>query len=295
MKVHTRQDYMQRIDRVVALLQVAVEQGGQLPELAQLAAAAHFSPFHFHRVYRALTGETLGQTVARLRLLRALHLLAEPESRVTEAALAVGYETPQAFARAFRQAFDATPSDMRGQRERLGEAIQRLRQPPAERDARVAELKVEVVSVEPFRVVATRYIGDPRHLDQVYAGLFEWATERSLLERLDGIYGVPHDDPRDVPPEQCLFDCGLAFSGTAVRADGVLQSLQLGGGSWARCRHVGPYDDLFDITDRLIAGWLTDSGYVLRDELPFRHFLDDPEETPEAVLRADIYLPVAPC
>jgi AraC family transcriptional regulator len=99
MKAHTRQDYMQRIDRVLALLQAAVEQGGELPELAHLAAAAHLSPFHFHRIYRALAGESLGQTVTRRRLLRALLLLAEPEVRVTEAALAVGYETLQAFAR----------------------------------------------------------------------------------------------------------------------------------------------------------------------------------------------------
>jgi AraC family transcriptional regulator len=183
---------------------------------------------------------------------------------------------------------------MRGQRERLGEAIQRLRQPRAERNAMAAELRVEVVSVEPFRVVATRYVGNPRELDQVYAGLFEWAAERSLLERLDGIFGVPHGDPRDVLPEQCAFDGGLAFSGEDVRVDGALQSLQLGGGTWARLRHVGSCDDLYEVTDRLIAGWLPDSGYMLRDELPFRHFLDDPEETPEAVLRADIYLPVAP-
>jgi AraC family transcriptional regulator len=292
MKAHTRQDYMQRIDRVVALLQTAVEQGGELPELARLAAAAHLSPFHFHRIYRALAGETLGQTVARLRLLRALHLLAEPESRVTEAALAVGYETPQAFARAFRQAFDATPSDMRGQRERLAEQIQRLRQPPAGRAVESSALKVEVVSVEPFRVVATRYIGDPRDLDQVYSGLFAWAAERSLLERIAGIYGVPRDDPREMPPAQCAFDCALAFSGGDVRVDDGLQSVLLGGGTWARWRYVGSYDALYEATDSLIAGWLPDSGYLLRDELPFRHFLDDPEETPEAVLRTDIYLPV---
>jgi len=79
MKANTRQDYLRRIDLAVALLQSSVEQGGELPELSRLAAAAHLSPFHFHRVYRALAGETVGQTVARLRLLRALHLLVDPK------------------------------------------------------------------------------------------------------------------------------------------------------------------------------------------------------------------------
>lgn len=294
MKAHTRQDYLQRIDRVVAALQSAVEQGGEMPELAQLAAVAHLSPFHFHRIYRALSGETLGQTMARLRLLRALQMLAEPDGRVTEAALAIGYETPQAFARAFRQAFDTTPSELRGQRDRLDAAMDRLRRPVRYDEASEPALTVEVVSVEPFRVVATRYTGDHRDLDQAYWRLFEWAAEHSLLERLLGIYGVPLDEA-DAMPDEGPFDCALAFDGNDVPTDAGTRVLQLGGALWARWRHVGAYDHLGLLTDRLIAGWLPDSGYMLRDELPFRHFLDDPEDVPEGVLRADIYLPVAPC
>lgn len=294
MKANTRHDYLRRIDRVVRLLQEAVEQGGELPELPRLAMAAQLSPFHFHRIYRALAGETVGQTVARLRLLRALQLLAAPTGRVTETALAVGYETPQAFARAFRQAFDATPSDMRAQHARLAREIERLRRPAGGPAAGTAAVQVEVVSVEPFRVMAMRYVGDFAALDQAYGRLFAWAAEHGLLERLSGIYGVPYDDPRDTPPSRCAFDCGLAFPDDgAWPSDGLVRPLWLGGGEWARSRHVGSYDDLDGETDRLLAGWLPGSGYVLRDELPFRHFLDDPEEVPEALLRADVYLPVA--
>lgn len=294
MKANTRQDYLQRIDRVVAALQGAVEQGGELPELARLAAVAHLSPFHFHRIYRALSGETVGQTVARLRLLRALQLLAEPSERVTETALAVGYETPQAFARAFRQAFDASPSEWRGQHERLQEAMQRLRSPAIAGDAGAVAMRVEVVSVEPFRVVATRYDGDYRDLDKAYGRLFEWAAAHALLERMAGIYGVAHDGGPDASYDRGAFDCALAFHGGDVATDGYTFPLQLGGGLWARWRHVGSYDHLGAQTDRLVAAWLPGSGYVLRDEAPFRHFLDDPEDVPEAALRADVYLPIAP-
>lgn len=294
MKANTRRDYLQRIDRVVAVLQAAVEQGGDLPELAHLAAVAHLSPFHFHRIYRALSGETVGQTVARLRLLRALQLLQAPAGRVTDAALAVGYETPQAFARAFRQAFDATPSELRGQQARLDEAMARLRQPAA-RETATPALAVEVVSVEPFRLVAMRYDGDYRELDEAYERLYGWAADHGLLARLAGIYGVPHDGEGEGAANQGLFDCALAFDGEYVAIDGDVQALQLGGGLWARGRHVGSYDDLSAWTDHLIAHWLPGSGYVLRDERPFRHFLDDPEQTPETRLRADVYLPVTPC
>lgn len=48
MKSQTRNRYVQRIDRAVALLEQAVNAGAELPEPARLAEAAHLSPFHFH-------------------------------------------------------------------------------------------------------------------------------------------------------------------------------------------------------------------------------------------------------
>ncbi|MGH8080852.1 MAG: helix-turn-helix domain-containing protein, partial [Lysobacter sp.] len=96
-KPGTRHAHQRRIERAVALIEQALVRGEEPPELGRLAEAAAFSPFHFHRVYRAMTGETTGQTVARLRLLQGLRLLASAERSVTDAALAVGYQTPQAF------------------------------------------------------------------------------------------------------------------------------------------------------------------------------------------------------
>ncbi|WP_019463498.1 AraC family transcriptional regulator, partial [Dyella japonica] len=198
-------------------------------------------------------------------------------------------------ARVFRQAFDATPSELRGKQALLQAAMQRLRGPAPRDDAGEPALRVEVVSVEPFRVVATRYVGDHRDLDQAYGRLFAWAADHGLLERMRSLYGVPHDGGPDAALDEGAFDCALAFEGGDVAADGDTFALQLGGGLWARWRHVGSYDRLGVLTDRLIARWLPDSGYQLRDALPFRQFMDDPEVVPEAALRADIYLPVAPC
>ena len=292
MKSRTLNDYLRRIDRVVALLQQAVANDAELPDLAELGQAAQLSPFHFHRVYRALTGETIGRTVARLRLLRALQLLSDPARAVTDAALAVGYETPQAFARAFRQAFGASPSELRVQPARLAGELARLSRAPLDEAVPPSPLQVEVLSLEPFALVATRNTGDSADLVVAYEALFGWAAKHGLIEHIAGIYGVPQQDPRDTPPAECEFDCALAFSAEATAGDGTVP-LTLGGGLWARLRHVGPYAGLEPATDALLAEWLPHSGYALRDEPLFHHYLDDPEQTPEAVLRTDIYLPVA--
>lgn len=293
LKAGTREAHQRRIDRAVALIEQAIARGEEPPELHRLAEAAAFSPFHFHRVYRAMTGETTGQTVARLRLLQGLRLLASAERSVTEAALAVGYQTPQAFTRAFRQSVGGTPSELRAEPERLWREIERLSLPAASESDESPPLRVEVVSVDPFQVLALRVTGAYPEQNQGFGRLFGWAAERGLLDSLSGLFGVPWDDRRDVPPQACAFDCMIAL-GAALPLDvgDGLHTMRLGGGRYARVRHVGAFDGLEALTDALLARWLPDSGESLRDAPLHHEYLDDPDEVPQALLRTDIYLPL---
>jgi AraC family transcriptional regulator len=98
-----RREYEGRVNRVVDHI------GGHLGEelsLAALARVAAFSPFHFHRVFRAVTGETLFGFIQRLRLERSASvLLAVPDRSVLEVALDHGFASAATFARAFRARF----------------------------------------------------------------------------------------------------------------------------------------------------------------------------------------------
>ena len=113
MKPTSQSDYTKRIERVIAAVADSLEHDRDLPSTATLASVANFSPFHFMRVYRALAGESLGTTVQRLRLARAAHLLAASAAPISEVSGRVGFETPQAFARAFREHFGVAPSEAR--------------------------------------------------------------------------------------------------------------------------------------------------------------------------------------
>lgn len=291
-RADTRAGYRRRIERAVALIEHAIAQGEEPPELVRLAEAAAFSPFHFHRVYRAMTGETSGQTVARLRLLQSLRLLAGEGRSITETALAVGYQTPQAFSRAFRQGLGGTPSELRAEPERLRREIARLAQPPGSAAA-AAPLRVEVVEVDPFQVLALRVTGGYPQQNHGYVRLFGWAAEHGRMEQLSGLFGVPWDDRRDVAAADCAFDCMIALSAPFEPEGGGFRRMTMGGGRYARLRHVGVFDGLEASTDALLAQWLPDSGERLRDAPLHHEYLDDPDETPEALLRTDVYLPLA--
>jgi AraC family transcriptional regulator len=279
------------IDRVIAHLQDCLRTGQPLPDLDALAAIAHQSPFHFHRLYRALTGETPGRTVARLRLLRALQLLAQADSRVTEVALEVGYESSQALARACRQALAATPSALRDDALLRAHWQQQLSLPAGDSADDSAPLQVRVTTLEPFDVVVLRTRGAFDDLDQAFGQVYAWAAEQGIAGQLEALVGIALNDHRDVPADACEFDCGMGF-GRALTASAPLRSLRLGGGEHAVLRHVGSYAGLEAATDALLRQWLGDSGHALRDAPLYYHYLDDPEVVPEAILRADICVPL---
>src|SRR5437879_9026523 len=83
-------------------------------DLDALARVANFSPFHFHRLFTAWFGETLGEYVRRRRLeVAAQRLIAQPRLPILQVALSVGFASTEAFARAFKTRFAATPTAWR--------------------------------------------------------------------------------------------------------------------------------------------------------------------------------------
>jgi AraC family transcriptional regulator len=85
-------------------------------DLGTLAEVAHFSPFHFHRLFAAWMGETLGDYLRRRKIeVAAMRLVAQPRVPVLHIALSVGFGSAEAFARAFRARFGCSPTFWRTQ------------------------------------------------------------------------------------------------------------------------------------------------------------------------------------
>jgi AraC family transcriptional regulator len=152
-------------------------------------------------------------------------------------------------------------------------------------------LIIEVVSVDPIRVLALRNVGAYAELNRTYARLFELVLAQVSPEALAGIYGVPHDDPMSAPPGYLRFDAGLAV-GSEGQPEGELKELELGSGSYARIRHVGDYDKVHETIDAAYAATVISLDRALDARPMFIHYLHDPEETPEPDLEADVYVPL---
>src|ERR1700741_194297 len=109
-KMQAKNEYVQRIDRVIDYLRRNLHRPVKLPELAHVAC---LSEFHFHRIFRAVSGETLNNFTNRLRLEKAARLLRYSEQSLTDIALDCGFSSSATFSRAFRSGYDTSPSQFR--------------------------------------------------------------------------------------------------------------------------------------------------------------------------------------
>jgi AraC family transcriptional regulator len=284
MKPTQRIRYAQRIEKVVRFLESSTLEA--TPNLAELAAIANLSEFHFHRVYRVMTGEPLGETIRRIRLARSLQALGHG-SPVATAAVDSGYSTAQAYARAMRAQTGQSPTDAQTRLSATAEQLRHARE--ANTSAPAVAVAVEIVSIAPFRVLAVRNTGAYAELNSTYSKLFELVLSELAPENILGIYCIQLDDPRFTPVDQCRAICALdvgAHSNTA------LESLEMGGRRYARLQHFGNYDLISDSVDRLYAYVIAELDQDLSDAPLYIHYLDDPEFVEESKLRSDLYLPL---
>lgn len=285
--------YLARMRAVLAHIDTHMEDALDVDQLAEVAA---FSKYHFHRQFTLLFGMNVGRYVQLLRLKRAAHQLAyRDDARITDIALACGYEGPEAFARAFRKQAGQSPSAFRATPEWTPWAtdLQALRALRSQHmPAQPQPQSVEIVERDAVPVALIEHRGDPARLGETIRTFIAWRREHRLHPSVSATYNVIYDNPDDVAPDAFRMDlCAATREPIAPNAAGVMAKT-LAGGRYAALRHTGSDDTLGQSIAYLYADWLPASGEELRDApLLFqrvRFYPDVPEH--EAV--TDVLLPL---
>jgi AraC family transcriptional regulator len=108
---YLREEYTSRVNRVIDYIEANISKDLSLGELAEVA---HFSTFHFHRIFRAMVDETLNDFIKRIRVEKAAtKLVLNPKKSVTEIAFECGFSGSSAFARSFRETYGMCASSWR--------------------------------------------------------------------------------------------------------------------------------------------------------------------------------------
>ncbi len=282
----SRSEYASRMHRVLAHIDAHLD----APlDLVSLAEVAHFSAFHFHRLFSAWMGETLGDYLRRRRVeVAAMRLVAQPRTRILNIALSVGFGSAEAFTRAFKNRFGCSPTAWREQQSaqrransnwgqdhsKQGQALEAAFVEHSDSRNLNSEITMNVTLIDrqPATVAYLRHLGPygasiARFWQETYV---PWAVTNRLGAD-HARYGISHDDPSITAPEQCRYDACAEVAPDFYATGGALKT-SIPGGKYAVLNFMGTAQQVGAAWAALLRDWLPSSGLQLDARPCFEYY-----------------------
>lgn len=271
--------YRERIDRVIDYARAHLDRPVSLDELA---GVAFFSSYYFHRIFTAITGETVNFFTNRLRLEKAARLLKYSGDSLTEIALECGFSSSSVFSRSFKQYFGITPRAYRKsgviEKSKIRKElfpIQEYILPMSAEELRAA-FPVRVEEFPERRVAFIRVQGayEEDRVLKAFGRMADWARERELFAT-ETIFGMSLDDPMVTPRDQYRYEVCLTIpEDFQVEADPEISVMRIRECKYAVTRVSGDLKLVATATSYLFTGWLIDSPYEPEHLHALEIFLD---------------------
>ena len=275
-------DYRARLERVRNHIRANLDSPLNLDELADIAC---LSRFHWHRTYRGLTGETVWQTVRRLRLHRAASDLVNGSAPIEAIAARSGYTNARAFSQAFKTDFGLPPI-----RYRAEGGHRRYDNPEWQETDIMYDVRIE----EKPQVTIAGLIHTGSYID-VGATFDRFGSElavRGGWEKSDGMAAAYFTDPDITPPEQLRSLAGMALKQGAMPPAGF-ETCELPAGRYAVLTHKGPYAELAKAYQWLFGSWLAASGETAGPAPAVERYLNTPLDAAPTELLTEIHMQLA--
>jgi len=304
-----RREYEKRVNRVIDHLRTHKSED---LSVESLAAVAGFSPFHFHRVFKSMTGENLMEHIQRTRLEAAATALgARPHADILEIALDHGFRSASAFARAFKERFGMTASAWRAagppasnEREtesKLGQAKSTRGKASARAKSQPVLMKedrmnVKVQTLPSYRVAYLRTVGPygpGLHIPLLWERLSRWAAARDLWNADKICLGISLDNPKVTDPARCRYDAAIVIP-DGFKADGDVNVTEVAGGKYATLAFRGTAEEIGAYYDHLFGAWLPTSGYQPDDRFIFELHRGEMFDEKTCQILCEICVPVRP-
>jgi len=287
--------------------------------LAELAAEANFSKFHFHRIFQGITGETPFQFLTRIRLEKAATMIStNPNDSITEIAFKCGFTDISVFSRNFKKHFKVSASQWRNEsydRSNSGHLNSNLSQQESKNQQsetgssmyfspRTNTLKwrtnmklnqsIEVKEFQPFTVAYLRYTGPYKGNENLFESLwnklFKWAGPRDLIGKDVKSLIIYHDDPNVTEEDKLRLSVCISVA-PDTKVDGEFGKMDIEGGKYAVARFTVTAEEFEQAWEWVYGEWLPSSGYQPDDKPCFEMCQEEPRNGKYV---ADICIPVKP-
>ncbi|QHQ62016.1 helix-turn-helix domain-containing protein [Anaerocolumna sedimenticola] len=300
-----KEEYIRRIHKVQDYIEHHI---GQSLSTTELAGAAGFSKYHFSRIFQGMLHEPLAHYVNRIRMERAVFLLAHrTDKNITDIAYELGLSDSAVFSRAFKNYYGVSPREYRREYSKnckdsylLSEYNKNTAKKEWAGDPFPVTGQITIENLDEKQVAYVRHTGTYETLAKEYGGLmqtlFAHAKKQNFLK--DGqnwVLAMYHDNPEF--GEESQFRTSLCLTvpeNIRIQEDGILGRMKLEGGLYAVGHFQIQQEQYGDAWNYMYQEWIMGSGYVPRDYNPFEVYRNDASANESHIHEVDIYVPIEP-
>lgn len=300
-----QEEYIRRIHKVQDYIE---DHLGQSLNIEELSNVASFSKYHFSRIFQGMLHEPLAHYVNRLRMEKALFLLAHrADKNMTDIAFELGYTDSAVFSRAFKNYYGISPREYRKEYSKnckdsflLSEYNKNTAKKEWAGDMFPVVGQITIENLEEKQVVYVRHTGTYETLAKEYANLiqrlFDQAKDQNLLVKgQNWILAMYHDNPEFGEASQFRTSlCLTVPKDIQIKENGILGTMKLEGGLYAVGHFQIHQEQYSHAWNYMYQKWLTGSGYVPRNSYPFEVYLNDANANENHIHEVDIYVPIEP-
>jgi AraC family transcriptional regulator len=282
-KKETQIEYLKKLNIVFDYIENNLDKKLTVKELAQIS---NLSEFHFHRIFKGVLGENIGNFITRKRVETSARLIRYTNLEIKEIAYNVGYESPASLSKIFKQYYGISPLEYRKDKDFF---VVR----PELKNPNIVLEKPIIKTIKDKKIIYIKITGKygNENYSKVWKELWDFAKTNNLITDQTERIGISYDDPKITQSEKCKYDACLTVN-EKIKPIGKIGSKTIKGGKYAVFTYKGDYKNLGIIYDKVFGNWLINSNYKMRNVPVFEIKENSISETDKNNFVTKIYLPI---
>ena len=299
----TSEEHIKRIRKVLNFIEENLDNELSLENLAEIG---NYSPFHFHRIFRGIIGETSQEYINRNRMEKSAMLLSHHKNKSLEEVFSeVGFKSNSAFSKTFKKYFGVSPSVFRkntpekfsnilpmnsniGQKEVVFQ--QYLYNINQMKNFMETNAKIEVKELPEMHLASVLSIG-VQNIDNAYNKLISWGISKNLFPRENvKMISVYHDSFKVTAPNKVRIHACMLLD-EPIKTDGeIFPEILPKGRHIVGSYFIGIHE--FEKAWQSLFLWMNENGYQYKRTFPFEIYHNNFKEHPEKKCRVDFCIPI---
>lgn len=297
MQSETRREYIKRIGSVLDFIEKHLDEDLSLERLSH---EAHYSPFHFHRVFSIVVGENLNEYVNRKRIERiASILLVGTDNPVKELAYSYGFSSESSFSRSFKKYYGISPTRFKSEGKTRLSKIGIAPFTPEKHICGIDNLKnrievnaqINVEELQQIKLAGITQIGEFDKVSGMYQRLMEWGSKKEILPHSDfKAITIYHDNPNVTETSKVRYSTCVTTD-RDIKAEGEIRPLSIQSGYFA----IGHFEieaGEFPTAWESMNLWVIENDFRFRDGEYFEVYHNDHKTHPQQKFILDICIPL---